>query len=49
MVEQNEEKKSEQVPIEGVVIAHELLEHATKLIIITPELENIPKKIKLIW
>ena len=45
----DESFKEEQVPVEGIVIAHELLEQGTKLVIITPEMENVPRKIKLIW
>jgi len=44
-----EKKQEEQVPVEAIVIAHELLEQGTRLIIVAPEMESIPKKIKLIW
>jgi len=44
--------EEEQTPInqvEGIIIAHELLEQGTKLIIVAPEMEVIPKKVKIVW
>ena len=44
--------EEEQTPInqvEGIIIAHELLEQGTKLIVIAPEMEAIPKKVKIVW
>jgi len=48
-MEKNKENKEEQMPIEAIVIAHELLEQGTRLILVAPEMESIPKKVKLIW
>lgn len=41
--------EEEQVPVEAIVIAHELLENGTRLILVVPEMDSIPKKVKLIW
>jgi hypothetical protein len=46
---EKQKTENEQVPVEAIVIAHELLEQGTRLIIIAPEMENIPRKVKLIW
>ena len=41
--------EEEQVPVEAIIIAHELLENGTRLILVAPEMESIPKKVKLVW
>jgi len=49
-MEKQKENKEEQVPVEGIVIAHELLEEGTRLIVIVSgQMENVPRKVKLIW
>ena len=47
-----QKQKEQEQPInqvDGIVIAHELLEQGTKLIVIAPEMESIPKKVKIVW
>jgi len=41
--------ENEQIPIEAIVVAHEMLENGTKLVLIAPEMESVPRKVKLIW
>lgn len=42
-------KKDVQVPAEGIVIGHELVENGTKLIIIVGHMEVVPRKVKFVW
>ena len=40
----------EQVPVEGIIIAHELLESGTRLVIVVEGImDNVPRKVKIIW
>ncbi len=48
-MEKKQEQKEEQAPIDGIVIAHELAENGTKLIIIVGEMKSIPRNVKIIW
>jgi len=44
------QKEDEQIPIEGIVIAHELLESGTRLIVVVEQvMESVPRKVKLVW
>ena len=47
---EKQKTENEQVPVEAIVIAHELLEEGTRLIVIVSgQMENVPRKVKLIW
>ena len=48
-MEKNNEIKVEQEAVEGIVLAHELTEQGTRLIIICPEMNMIPKNVKILW
>ena len=43
-------QENEQVPVEGIVIAHELLEEGTRLIVIVSgQMQNVPRNVKIMW
>ena len=42
-------EKEEQIPLEGMVVAHELLEQGVRLVVVTGDMEVIPKNVKIIW
>jgi len=49
-MEKKEAQEEEQVPLEGVVVGHELLENGgTKLILVVGEMKSVPRDVKVIW
>jgi len=49
-MDQNKNTKDEtQAPVEGIILGHELTEEGTRLVILTGVMENIPRRIKLVW
>jgi len=42
-------EKDEQKGVEGVVLAHELTEQGTRLVVLVGDMESVPRKIKIYW
>jgi len=50
MENKKEQTESEtKATMEGVVLAHEITDQGTKLIVLTNEMENVPRRIKFYW
>jgi hypothetical protein len=44
------EKESEtKATMEGIILGHELTDQGTKLVVLTNEMENVPRRIKFYW
>ena len=48
-MDKKEEKDENKASMDGIVIGHELVENGTKLIIVTGDMEMVPRKITFIW
>ena len=46
---EKEKDNENQTPIEGIVLAHEITEQGTRLVVLTGEMESVPRKVKLMW
>jgi len=48
-VEEKKVEEKNQISIEGVVVGHELVENGTRLIIVVPPMESVPRNVKFVW
>jgi len=49
MEKQEKNNNETQAPVDGIVMAHELTENGTRLIIMVGEMQSIPRNVKIVW